>query len=504
MSAYALLLEDQEIKEKVEKVEKIARMFLGTPMQIVVNEFPYSASNHQGSFWTDHGICHSERVIDILDKLVEENSQRLRQPLSAKELFYLYTSAWLHDLGMYVKDPDFTTAVAHRKYHGRISGRILRRLFELYNSGFKDIPNPWGDNIQELNITIVLCEAHQSYIRLQDIKDMPDNYDAIRISLLAAFLSLADALDITIDRAPESFYQFFETYLYQPTEMSQFEWIVNQCVEGKEKKIVDISIPHKLKDKYKMLLKSAGDRYYDSQRKMGIEKLKTYIKEYIRSYVNKHLKQVDVPNVKACFEDDKSIKIPESIFTPSSSKSRRPHKFDWVWPDYFERHDIPTVVRTMIDKIKQEVFFDDFHIFIFDKLSSSITYWNAPNLEYFRKNFTDKERHLLRRTKVPLKCGIVGFQAYLGMPEVVDDIYHDPRLVFGGIDEKLRLESVILFPILKGLTLFSVFMWNRRRHDKELKVFKQEDFKKIGSFVMDKEFVTEYYDSFKRIRDGKA
>jgi len=256
-----------------------------------------------------------------------------------------------------------------------------------------------------------------------------------------------------------------------------------------------------------MLLKSAGagSGYYDRDRKEGIDKLKTYIKKYIRSYINKHLKQVDVPSVKECFKDGKSIKIPESIFTPSSSKPHKPHKFDWVWPDYFERHDIPAVVRTMTDKIKQEVPFDDFHIFIFDELSSSITYWNAPNLKHFRKNFTDNERHLLRRTKVPLKCGIVGFQAYLGKPEVVGDIYHDPRLVFGGIDEKLRLESVILFPILKEHTLFSVFMWNRRRQDdEELQIFKKEDFEKIKSFVMDKEFVLKYYDSFKKIRDGKA
>ena len=379
MISFKELCEDNSFNEKCGNVKKIAYMFLGNPMQIVVNESYFSGINYERSFWTDHGIKHSKRVLEIIQKLLIKNP--LKKNLSKKELFYLCSSVWLHDLGMYVKDPDFNTAVDHRKYHGRISGRILRRLFELSNSDFKDIPNPW-DKIQELNITIVLCEAHQSNINLNNIKYISDNGDTIRVSLLAAFLALADALDINKERAPESFFEFFETYFSQPSEMSQFEWVVNQCVENE--KISVINIPKRLVDKYMTLLKRSLRKIHDTQKEAGMEKLRYYIYNYINFYIEKHVKQVNVRNVKKHFKNNGLIKIPNSIFTPiKKNRNCKSYKeFECVWPDYFERHDIPAVVSKKIDQIKNDakVSFDDFYIFIFDKLSFSITYWNAPNL----------------------------------------------------------------------------------------------------------------------------
>lgn len=55
--------------------------------------------------YTEHGIRHSERILDILNLILSDN---LKEELNEYEIFFLVSAAYFHDIGM-VNFPEIAT-----------------------------------------------------------------------------------------------------------------------------------------------------------------------------------------------------------------------------------------------------------------------------------------------------------------------------------------------------------------------------------------------------------
>jgi hypothetical protein len=113
--------------------------------------------------------------------------------LNDEERFVLVASAWLHDIGMaYVIDPDDDIETVRNDHHIRSSKYIRDHRHEL--------------SLTEIEAIIIgkICESHC----LKDLSSLPETEPigkhSIRSKLLAACLRIADILDVTPIRAPET------------------------------------------------------------------------------------------------------------------------------------------------------------------------------------------------------------------------------------------------------------------------------------------------------------
>jgi len=83
------------------------------------------------SYYTDHGPGHSEAVIKILDKLTEGVN------LSEYENFLLKCGAWLHDIGMLMRegedinDPEVCNRI--REEHHKRSAEYIPKFLHYLN-----------------------------------------------------------------------------------------------------------------------------------------------------------------------------------------------------------------------------------------------------------------------------------------------------------------------------------------------------------------------------------
>ena len=142
-----------------------------------MRKLPYIHSQGFFRYYTDHGPGHSEAVIKILDKLTEGVN------LSEYENFLLKCGAWLHDIGMLmregedidIKNPEVCNRI-REEHHKRSAEYISKHLREIELSGKT-----------EATIIQWICRAHSSKV---DISKVPEKIHAasenVRTRLLAA------------------------------------------------------------------------------------------------------------------------------------------------------------------------------------------------------------------------------------------------------------------------------------------------------------------------------
>jgi len=145
------------------------------------------------SHFTDHGLAHSDRVVDNVNSLIEP-IQGTPKRLSDTELFVLYASCYCHDFGMHWEKGRNISEL--REKHGLFSAELVRK------SVWAEHP-PLGTQLTEddkPDLISALCEAHTC--------TTPDAYRLltqpgpnIRMDLLAALLCVADILDESRRRA---------------------------------------------------------------------------------------------------------------------------------------------------------------------------------------------------------------------------------------------------------------------------------------------------------------
>jgi translation initiation factor 2B subunit (eIF-2B alpha/beta/delta family) len=175
-------------------------------------------------FYTPHGIGHLSAVEDLIHKLIPLDTYI---QLNMKERFFLLASAWLHDIGMLpeIAENVFPNLKGKpneiRKMHHITSDKyIVQHFSEL------------GIDESDKDAIGKLCRFHrrQENISECDKEVTVGHKDKIRLQLLAAYLRLADSLDITSSRVPANHYSICLTYGI-PID-SKIHWIKSKLVIG--------------------------------------------------------------------------------------------------------------------------------------------------------------------------------------------------------------------------------------------------------------------------------
>lgn len=177
------------------------------------------------TYYTDHSVEHSQRIIGKLDGLTEA-IMASSTPLSAAEIYVMLAAAYTHDIGM--QDEQSVNGdlnEARRKHHELAEDIILRSIRQPEKAVSLNITN----EPDIINAVALVAKGHRQI----DIEHDPDYEDfdlgdePVRIRLLAALLRLADELDIDYRRVQMHRLNLMEV----PTE-SQLHWYKCYYVSG--------------------------------------------------------------------------------------------------------------------------------------------------------------------------------------------------------------------------------------------------------------------------------
>ncbi len=199
-------------------------------------------------YYTPHGAVHAQSVENIIHRLLPGESYKR---LLEIERYYLLASAWTHDIGMISGIDNENEGRLHpakiREIHNKRSERYIVNMHSMLDIDQKDA--------QALGL---LALFHR---KKEDIEKCPREFvvgnETVRLRLLAAYLRLADALDVDQSRAPSSDYAI--CLAYNIPYSSKLHWIKSRLVSGiavlpKERKIlVHFKQPHEddLENEYK-------------------------------------------------------------------------------------------------------------------------------------------------------------------------------------------------------------------------------------------------------------
>lgn len=173
--------------------------------------------------FTPHGPEHSKSVEDIIHRLIPD--QESFNKLTERERFYLLASAWVHDIGMIygieVGDKKDLTPEHIRTIHHKRSEKFIT------NNYLKICVDP-----EDAPALSLLAYFHGE--NLESCKSIfpVGNNDVVRLSLIAAYLRLADALDISQSRSPSLNYAI--CLAYNIPMSSKLHWIKSRLISGLE------------------------------------------------------------------------------------------------------------------------------------------------------------------------------------------------------------------------------------------------------------------------------
>ena len=167
------------------------------------------------TFFTPHGVEHSNRVEDGIHELLKEN----KDDFSKRDWFLLLASAWLHDIGMI---PDlFNDDKRTLEWE-----KEVRKTHHLRSSKYvKDkAERDWNLNEFERRALANICKYHRKTMDLHKIQEK----EGIRVKLLTAYLRLADA--IHVDKIELHQLKDYQTYLMLGMDIeSKFHWLKARC-----------------------------------------------------------------------------------------------------------------------------------------------------------------------------------------------------------------------------------------------------------------------------------
>ena len=187
--------------------------------------------------FTPHGPEHSKAVEDLMHRLIPDRESFTK--LTERERFCLLASAWVHDIGMIRgihRDDDKLSEEEIRTTHHKRSERFIT------NSHLKILVDP-GDAPALSLLAYYHGENLEGCRRFFPVH----NNDVVRLSLIAAYLRLADALDITQSRSPMLNYAI--CLAYNIPMSSKLHWIKSRLITG-----IDISpVDHRIMVHFKRL-----------------------------------------------------------------------------------------------------------------------------------------------------------------------------------------------------------------------------------------------------------
>lgn len=145
--------------------------------------------------YTNHGIDHSERIIEVLGNVLEGHSDQLND----YEKFILLASAYLHDIGM--QSPQHSGLDKKTEYnlnefeiirnnHNEASAKMI-----IESSINKSDISLGLERCEGFANSVALVSKHHRSLDLTDLEDTSIGGKEIKLRLLAALLRLGDELD---------------------------------------------------------------------------------------------------------------------------------------------------------------------------------------------------------------------------------------------------------------------------------------------------------------------
>jgi hypothetical protein len=188
--------------------------------------------------FTDHTAAHSERIVNIIEKLLGDNSVT---NLHKDELLVLLLAAYLHDLGMQIKKSDilaFPGLMELLSKSGMTTNdleteasllsfiRKWHHIFSYYM--ISDLQREYlGLDVYPYTVEIAIVAKGHRQVSLNS--DEYHQRGVIRPYLLAAFLRLADELDCDRDRIDLGRMRILDL-----DNESKLFWLAHHCIDHVE------------------------------------------------------------------------------------------------------------------------------------------------------------------------------------------------------------------------------------------------------------------------------
>lgn len=145
--------------------------------------------------FTDHGANHCRRINEVFDKLIPDS---VLIQLNATEIYFLLSSAWLHDLGMMVQQvgQEILEPKEIRERHNELTKNYL-----LNDNKYREY-SIYTENEARIIADICLCHRKESIPSICD-STTPLGTDLVHTRFLCALLRLGDEMDMDFRRASE-------------------------------------------------------------------------------------------------------------------------------------------------------------------------------------------------------------------------------------------------------------------------------------------------------------
>jgi hypothetical protein len=179
--------------------------------------------------YTTHDIKHSKDVIKKLEFVI---ANPLKEKLNGHEIYFLLIATYLHDIGM-VNFPelikgDLKELKKDKEIREHIRENHHLRAEEFIVNNFKDLSI---EDEHQARIIGRICRGHRKEdLRNKEIfkSDAVYKSDSINVPLLAAFLRIADELDLSFERAPTIIYE----HVPPMDDISSEEWKKHLTIAG--------------------------------------------------------------------------------------------------------------------------------------------------------------------------------------------------------------------------------------------------------------------------------
>lgn len=184
--------------------------------------------------FTDHGIAHSERMINMLDSLGKNSifNNKKTPSINETEAFILLAAIYLHDIGMQISEESKLEGFAKEKgikYNKSDKNEFVRKNHHLL-SGYwiecniksvDELPKVYVGDGELGKLVQLVVESHGiDFIHKEEYdKEFFYKGQEIRLKILCILLSLADALDCDCRRVD------IEKVMYtEIDDFSQIHW----------------------------------------------------------------------------------------------------------------------------------------------------------------------------------------------------------------------------------------------------------------------------------------
>jgi type II secretory pathway predicted ATPase ExeA len=221
--------------------------------------------------YTDHGIKHSERVIKIIEQIIGQQI-KTEKKLNSYEIFILYASTLLHDIGMQItleKKANVTQTDNILDYYnfGKEDVTELKKddyelirenhaivSYKMIIDSIKENKYKLGLNATKYGIELAeyiaeVCKNHQGIHKVEFEENFNIHHNPIRLSLLCYLLRIADEFDLDNQRI-----NLEELQRVNICTDSKFHWWLHHYTDSVEIKNENIHIYLKFPEHFEIHL----------------------------------------------------------------------------------------------------------------------------------------------------------------------------------------------------------------------------------------------------------